>query len=67
MEKIQMSVCCHVDKEDVLDNTIRFNDSGDVVLVVGGRGYPNVCFFLSLLQFNQLRAAINKFDVACRG
>ena len=62
MKNMQMSVCCHVDKEDVLVD-IHFNDSGDVVLTVAGNGYPNVVFFLSLLQFNQLRAAINKFNV----
>ena len=63
---IQMSVCCHVDKEDVLVGEIHFNGSGDVVLTVAGQAYPNVVFFMSLLQFNQLRAAINKFDVAGR-
>ena len=67
MEKIQMSVCCHVDEEDVLGGRIAFNGNGDVVVTVAGQGYPNVVFFLSLLQFNQLRAALNKFDVSVRG
>jgi hypothetical protein len=34
------------------------NDSGDVVVDIG-----RVTTFMTLLQFNELRAEINKFDV----
>ena len=68
MDKMEMSVCAHLgraedDAEFEAEISFAVGDAKTVVVKVK-QGYPNVTFFMSLLQFNQLRAAINKFDVA---
>ena len=68
MDKMEMSVCAHLGRAEddaEFEAEVYFTSTAsDVVTVKVKQGYPGITFFMSLLQFNQLRAAINKFDVA---
>ena len=59
MYKIGFALYQHMEwTKDGVGIGVDFNEEGDVVVKLG-----EVITFMTLLHFNQLRAALNKFDV----